>query len=441
VADGSGSRNRASLDAQPRVGLRPNRFVWLGTARPMAEMNFFFREVPGGLFVAHAYPHDDGAGTWIVETDLRTLRACGLEDADEATTVEALQRIFADELDGAPLVARDSLWRQFPLIRCARWVTGNTALLGDAKATVHYSIGSGTKIAMEDAVILVDAVISAGTVADGLGRYEQVRRPQVERLQARAHGSMLWFESMAAHWDMTPAQFAFSGVTRKTDETYESVRVRAPHLADAALRTYADGGDAAPLDVPFHLGALRLPGRRVRIADGSGLPADLAMSVPVSSLRDARAALDRLAAVKTAARALVISGAHRLRPVVEAAAAGPAELLILDLAGPDAEPGPGAWPGMVSAARAAWPAGRPLGVRIRPPDEPESVLPLLRDLVASGCVIVSVADGGAGAPTAVPMSDLIRHTLKLATICEGPQTPEAAETTLVSGRADLVEIA
>jgi 2-polyprenyl-6-methoxyphenol hydroxylase-like FAD-dependent oxidoreductase len=440
VADGSGSRNRESLDARPSVSVRPNRFVWLGTTRPMAEMNFFFREVPGGLFVAHAYPHDDGAGTWIVETDLRTLRACGLEDADEAVTVEVLQRVFADELGGAPLVARDSSWRQFPLIRCGRWVTGNTALLGDAKATVHYSIGSGTKIAMEDAVTLVDALVSADTIAEGLARYEQLRRPQVEQLQARAYGSMLWFENMAAHWDMAPAQFAFSGVTRKTDETYESVRARSPHLADAASRTYADGSDGAPLDVPFHLGTLRLPGRRVRIAAGSGLPADLAMSVPVSSPRDARAALDRLAAVKAAARALVITGAHRLLPVVEAAAAEPVELLILDFAGQDAGPGPGTWPGMVSAARAAWPAGRPLGVRIRPPGEPESALPLLRDLIASGCAIVSVANGGAGAPAAAPMSDLIRHTLKLATICEGPQTLEAAETALVSGRADLVEI-
>ena len=121
VADGSGSRNRAAL---PGLGTtvieRPNRFVWLGTTRPMAEMNFFFREVPEGLFVAHAYPHEQGHGTWIVETDEQTFRNAGLENADEAATVDLMQRVFADELDGAPLIARDSFWRRFPLVACDR---------------------------------------------------------------------------------------------------------------------------------------------------------------------------------------------------------------------------------------------------------------------------------------------------------------------------------
>lgn len=441
VADGSGSRNRSALDVAPGVTARPNWFVWLGTTRPMAEMNFFFREVAGGLLVAHAYPHDDGAGTWIVETDSPTLRACGLEGADEATTVQVLQQVFADDLDGAPLIARDSSWRQFPAIRCRQWTRGNTALIGDAKATVHYSIGSGTKIAMEDAVALTGALASAGSVAEGLAGYERTRRPAVEQLQARAHGSMLWFETMAAHWGMPAAQFAFSGVTRKTDETYESVRSRAPGLAAAALRAFAFpredecAGDVAPLDVPLRLGGLRLPGRRVRVVDGSSesadqvspvTPTDLAVSVPVSSPQGALAALGRLAAVEAAARALVVTGASRIQPVVTAIAAGPADLLILDVADLDAAPG------LVSAARAAWPDDRLLGVRIRSAAEPESVLPPLRDLIARGCALVSVADA--------PMSDLIRQALKVPTICEGPWSREAAETLLVSGRADLVEV-
>ena len=459
VADGSGSRNRAVLrDLGATVTERPNRFVWLGTTRPMGEMNFFFREVPEGVFVAHAYPHEDGHGTWIVETDEQTFRKAGLDHADENATVERMQRVFADDLGGEPLIARDSFWRRFPLVQSDRWTTRNVALIGDAKATVHYSIGSGTKIAMEDAVALAGALASAGPVAEGLSRYEAARRPQLELLQTRALGSMQWFESLAAHWDMDPAQFTLSGVTRKTDETFRTVRSRAPALAAAALRAYCspDGTPAAtPFDVPFEITGLRLPGRRVRVVTaepGSGSDpdaADLAMTVPLPAHDDPGPVLDALASAKAAARALVVSAeaaGDRLAPVLDQAAARPVDLLIVDLSGspafgqPASEQAAGAARALVSAARAAWPAQRPLGVRIRPPREPAGTLPLLRDLAARGCAVVAVAGAPAGLAGQANACDLIRHALRLATICEGPQTRDAAETALVSGRADLVEV-
>jgi len=444
VADGSGSHNRAMLPGlRPTVVQRPNRFVWLGTTRPMAEMNFFFREVPEGLFVAHAYPHDDGMGTWIVETDERTFDNAGLQHAGEAATVDRLQRVFAGDLGGAPLIARDSFWRRFPLIQCQQWTAGNVALLGDAKATVHYSIGSGTKIAMEDAVALAEALASAGSVAEGLTRYEAVRRPQLELLQARALGSMQWFESMPAHWDMDPAQFTFSGVTRKTDETFDSVLDRAPALAQAALRAYAGSG-TAPFDVPFEGAGLRLPGRRVRILNGTpgadAEPADLVMTAPVPAGRDPGPVLDSLTGAKAAGRALVVDGqstGEQMAAVLGLAAACPVDLLVIDLTGSSAFERAGE---LVSAARAAWPAGQPLGVRIRPPREPAGVLSLLRDLTVLGCEVVVVAGAPAGLAGQAFVSDLIRHSLPVATICEGPQTLEAAQTALVSGRADLVEV-
>jgi 2-polyprenyl-6-methoxyphenol hydroxylase-like FAD-dependent oxidoreductase len=459
VADGSGSLNRTVLpDLRPTVIQRPNRFVWLGTTRPMGEMNFFFREVPEGLFVAHAYPHDDGHGTWIVETDEQTFQNADLDHADEAATVGLMQRVFADDLAGAPLIARDSFWRRFPLVKCERWTTGKVALIGDAKATVHYSIGSGTKIAMEDAVALAGALSSAGTVDEGLSRYEEVRRPQLELLQARALGSMQWFESLAAHWDSDPAQFTLSGVTRKTDETYETVRSRAPALAAAALRAYC-GPHSAPaataFDVPFGIKGLRIPGRRVRVVTaepGTGSDADaadLAMTVPLPARDDPGPLLDALVSAKAAARALVVSAeaaGTRLAPVLEQAAACPVDLLIVDLSGSsafeqaDGERAAEDARALVSAARAAWPAQRPLGVRIRPPREPARALPLLRDLAARGCAVVAVAGAAPGLAGQANASDLIRHGLRLATICEGPQTRDAAETALVSGRADLVEV-
>ena len=459
VADGSGSRNRALLrDLRATLVERSNRFVWLGTTKPMAEMNFFFREVPEGLFVAHAYPHDRGHGTWIVETDEQTFRNAGLDHADEAATVELMQRVFADDLGGEPLIARDSFWRRFPLVKCDRWTTRNIALVGDAKATVHYSIGSGTKIAMEDAVVLADALSSAGTVAEGLARYEALRRPELELLQTRALGSMQWFESLAGHWDMDAAQFTLSGVTRKTDETFQSVRCRAPELAAAALRAYSgpDGALAAtPFDVPFELGGLRLTGGRVRVvreAPGSGSDVgrpDLVMTAPLPARDHPGPVLDALVSVKAAARALVVTdegAGDRLRPMLAHAAACPVDLLIVDLSGSSAFEQPGhqraadAARVLVSAARAAWSADRPLGIRIRPPREPAHAVPLLRDLAELGCDVVAVARAPVGTAGQAFVSDLIRHSLQLATICEGPQTREAAETALVSGRADLVEV-
>jgi len=452
VADGSGSHNRALLPGlRPTVVQRPNRFVWLGTTRPMAEMNFFFREVPEGLFVAHAYPHDDGMGTWIVETDERTFENAGLDDAGEAATVDRLQQVFADDLGGAPLIARDSFWRRFPLIQCERWTTGNVALLGDAKATVHYSIGSGTKIAMEDAVALAGALAAAGSIAEGLARYEAVRRPQLELLQARALGSMQWFESVPARWDMDPAQFTFSGVTRKTDETFDSVLSRAPILAEAALRAY--GVAVTPFDVPFERAGLRLPGRRVRILNGpqgpEADPADLVMTAPVLAGGDPAPVLDSLVGAKAAGRALVVDGESDVEQMAAAArlaAACPVDLLVIDLSGSSAfkktgdELAAGRVGAVVSGARAIWPDGRPLGIRISPPREPAATLPLLRELAARGCDVVAVAAADVGLAGQAFVCDLIRHSLPVATICEGPQTREAALTALVSGRADLVEV-
>ena len=454
VADGSGSHNRALLPGlRPAVVPRPNRFVWLGTTKPMAEMNFFFREVPEGLFVAHAYPHEPGHGTWIVETDEQTFQNAGLEHADQTVTVDRMQRVFAGDLGGAPLIARDSFWRRFLLVQCERWTAGNVALLGDAKATVHYSIGSGTKIAMEDAVALAGALSSASTVAEGLARYEAVRRPQLELLQARARGSMQWFESLPARWAMDPAQFTFSGVTRKTDETFDSVLARAPALARAALRAYAGPEAGSAFDVPFERAGLRLPGRRVRVLngdEGSGVgPADLVMTAPLPAGADPGLVLDALTGAKAAGRALVLdgeAGPEGLAAVLARAAACPVDLVILDLSGsPAFGQARGGRAGgdagaLVSAARAAWPPARALGVRILPPREPARALPVLRDLAARGCDVVAVAAAPAGLAGQAFVSDLIRHSLPVATICEGPQTVEAAQTALVSGRADLVEV-
>jgi hypothetical protein len=262
---------------------------------------------------------------------------------------------------------------------------------------------------------------------------------------------------MPARWDMDPAQFTFSGVTRKTDETFDSVLSRAPILAREALRAFSVSA-APPFEVPFEGAGLRLPGRRVRILNGQrgpdADPADLVMSAPVLAGGDPAPALEALVAAKAAGRALVVDGesdGEQMVVAVGLAAACPVDLLIIDLSGSSAfkktgERGAeatealGALGALVSGARAIWPDGRPLGIRISPPREPAAALPLLRELAARGCEVVAVAAAPAGLAGQAFMSDLIRHSLPVVTICEGPQTREAAQTALVSGRADLVEV-
>jgi anthraniloyl-CoA monooxygenase len=144
------------------VDLRPNRFAWMGSTRPFDAFTFFFRERPEGIFVAHCYQYEAGASTWVLETDPETFARAGLDAMDEAASARFMEEVFREELAGHRLHATARMWRRFPMIRCARWTRGNVVLLGDAKATAHFSIGSGTKLAMEDAIALHAAFAAGG---------------------------------------------------------------------------------------------------------------------------------------------------------------------------------------------------------------------------------------------------------------------------------------
>jgi hypothetical protein len=234
-------------------------------------MNFFFVETPAGVFVAHAYPHQPGQSTWIVETDSETFAQAGLRDDDEAATVRYLESAFAEHLDGHRLTTNRSVWRQFPLIQCRRWSKGRLALLGDAKGTVHYSMGSGTKIAMEDAVTLNEALLATADVPEALDAYENERRPALAGLQRAGYGSMLWFEQIRLHWQMPTEQFIFAGVTRKSNETYETVYPRNSALVAAASAALVIDSDADPLEpcaTQLRLGETVLPSRLAGLVRG-----------------------------------------------------------------------------------------------------------------------------------------------------------------------------
>src|SRR3954466_4025718 len=193
ACDGVASWVRDALAGElaPAVDVRPNRFVWLGCTVPYRAFTFVFKPTPHGLFRVHAYRYHERGSTFIVECREDTWRRAGLAGADEDTTVAILEAIFADELAGHRLIKNRSIWRNFPTVRCGKWHAGNVVLVGDAAHTAHFSIGSGTKLAMEDAIALRDELVASdGTdIPAALARYEARRRPEVEALQAAAQAS------------------------------------------------------------------------------------------------------------------------------------------------------------------------------------------------------------------------------------------------------------
>ena len=266
--DGVASWVRESLAAelQPRVDVRPNKFVWLGTTVPYGAFTFIFKDTPFGLFRVHAYRYQASGSTFIVECREDTWRAAGLANATEDETVAKLEQIFADELAGHRLIKNRSIWRSFPTVRCGKWHAGNVVLVGDAAHTAHFSIGSGTKLAMEDSIALRDALLDHNDVPAALAAYEARRRPEVESLQAAAQASLEWFEGTERYMQMAPVQMTYSLMTRSLRVSHASVAKRDPHLARGVelLLAASEGlrDSVLPTALPWSLAGDR--GTRVR---------------------------------------------------------------------------------------------------------------------------------------------------------------------------------
>ena len=167
----------------------------------------------------------------------------------EEESAKFMERIFARHLDGHPVLTNRSLWRNFPMVRNKRWVKDNIVLLGDAKSTAHFSIGAGTKLAMEDAIALYEAFVSEGGVEDSLGVFETARRDEVERTQHSADVSLVFFEHIRRFWDFDPAQFAFGVMTRSKAITYDNLRLRAPDFVETVDRQFAEAVRRQGFDV------------------------------------------------------------------------------------------------------------------------------------------------------------------------------------------------
>src|SRR6185503_9221320 len=183
-------------------------------------------------------------------------------------TVAILEDIFAGELAGHRLIKNRSIWRSFPTVRCGRWHAGDVVLMGDAAHTAHFSIGSGTKLAMEDAIVLRDELLGARAIGAALGAYEARRRPEVEALQAAAQASLEWFEGTERYARMAPVQFTYSLMTRSLRVSHASVAKRDPHLARGVEQLLAAsvgiaGPPPPPTALPFALGDRRARSRIV----------------------------------------------------------------------------------------------------------------------------------------------------------------------------------
>jgi anthraniloyl-CoA monooxygenase len=270
AADGvnSGIRQKLADRFGPKLDWRKNKFVWLGTTRPHPAFTFHFKEHASGLFRVHAYQYDATSSTFIVECTEETWKRAGLDKASEAETLSFCEKLFAKELDGHRLIANRSIWRTFPTISNAHWSTGNVVLMGDAAHTAHFSIGSGTKLAMEDAIGLAAAVAKHKKVPEALAAYEAARRPQVDAIQRAAQTSLEWFEDVERYAGrLDPVEFAFAMVTRSMRITHTNLKLRDPAFVARVDAGFAAKSNAPattpPMFVPFTLRGMTIPNRVV----------------------------------------------------------------------------------------------------------------------------------------------------------------------------------
>ncbi|HEV7179645.1 MAG TPA: bifunctional salicylyl-CoA 5-hydroxylase/oxidoreductase, partial [Candidatus Baltobacteraceae bacterium] len=274
AADGINSRIRASYaDAfKPDLDRRLCRFVWLGTTLPLDAFTFIFEQTEFGWFTVHAYRFDDATSTFIVECREETWLAHALDRADTAETIRFCEQLFARYLRGHKLMAnsahlRGRDWINFVRVSNQEWVHENVVLMGDAAHTAHFSVGSGTKLALEDAIALADALERRADVNDALREYEQLRKIEVLKLQNAARNSTEWFENVARYANLPPEQFAYSLLTRSQRIGHENLRLRDSTYVERmegwfAQRTHAgvraDGEMTLEAPVPPMFTTLRL---------------------------------------------------------------------------------------------------------------------------------------------------------------------------------------
>lgn len=249
-ADGANSLVRKAYEGffMPSIEIRQNKFIWLGTEQPFEGLTMMFRETKAGLFIAHAYRFSATQSTFIVECPPETWLKAGLDKMDDDTTVSFLAEVFKEELGGHCLLHNNFVrWLNFPLVKTRRWYHtprsgANLVLLGDALHTAHFSIGSGTKLAMEDSIALADCFARYPDTASALPEFQRVRKPVIDRFQTAALRSLTWLENVSKYMHLEPLPFAYKLMTRSQRVSFQRIEMADPEFAHA----YANWRKAQP---------------------------------------------------------------------------------------------------------------------------------------------------------------------------------------------------
>ena len=419
-ADGFGSacRSRWEPAFAPSHEAGECRYIWLGTRKLFDTFTFAFRESAHGVFQVHAYPFSRETSTFIVECHESTWRRAGLDRAGEAYSAAYCAELFSDLLDGHPLLSNRSHWIRFDTLRCARWTHENVALVGDAAHTAHFSIGSGTKLALEDATALARAVAGASSIREALAAYEAERMPRVGRMQEAAGHSRGWFETTDRRMKLSASELAFSLMGRVPKLGRDALAARDESFVGRVEREFARAYGASegtdPAKVPFRIGAMRLDGRIARNGSGGddaalrflAVSAAVPETIPSVAMVD-RAAHDDPGRVLALVRRARAEGFHAV------------ELW----ADPERDQGPQAE--LFAAARDVF--GGPVIARL----DGNGGVPLARTLARAGTAALHV-----------PERDAETHRLEtdLPVIAIAPDvTDDEVTTALLAGRADVVD--
>ncbi len=265
AADGVHSSTReAFADVfKPQISPHRCRYIWLAADFAFDAFRFEIAETEHGVMQLHGYPYSADASTVIVEMREEVWRAAGFDAMDERESVERCAKIFTDALGGRPLKSNNSAWTTFRTVVNERWSHGNVVLLGDAAHTAHFSIGSGTKLAVEDALALAACLKEQPTLAEALTAYEAERKPVVASTQRAARASLEWFENVGLYLRQPPRQFAFNLLTRSRRVTHDNLRLRDARFTTAVERSFGCPPGTPPMFTPFRLRGLTLRNRVV----------------------------------------------------------------------------------------------------------------------------------------------------------------------------------
>ncbi|MTE22508.1 NAD(P)-binding protein [Streptomyces sp. TRM43335] len=437
-ADGVRSAVREAHRDRFRPVLEESEFVyaWLGTDRVFHDFTYVFRDTPWGVFRAYAYPSGRPWSSLIVHVSPETWRESGLAEAGEEESARLCERVFARDLEGAAVLTKGSPWQRFPHLRCARWHHGRTVLVGDAAHTAHWSIGSGTRLAVEDAIALTEELAARpGRIEGALAAFERTRRPRVEKFQAAARRSERYFEKTPRYLDFEPSQFAYQLTARSWRIRHSDIARRDPDFVSAYDAWFHGRATGEPVEVapspafaPLRVGSLVLPNRIVTLTGARG--AALALVAP-SAATPVPAPPGGCAVAGLRVPVLKDPGGYTA--LAERARAAGYGLVLLD---PSTDPEAGL--AALKELRARWPADLPVAAALPEPhgtdeagearDEAELVA-LARRSAATGADALLVAG--------VRLADAVRNEGGVTVWVDGgARTRDDVDTVVAAGWAD-----